>query len=75
MASGAVYRHAASRAALRDYQSRVSNLRDGNWLIMVGTLVEHGTDMDEGDVLACGNSYDGCQEAKTARALLAKWKL
>jgi hypothetical protein len=54
---------------------RVSKIRDGNWFIMGGTLVEHGTDMDEGDVLACGNSYDGCQEAKTARALLAKWKL
>jgi hypothetical protein len=53
---------------------RVSKIRDGNWFIMGGTLVEHGTDMDEGDVLACGNSYDGCQEAKTARALLAKWK-
>ena len=54
---------------------RVSKIRDGNWFIMGGTLVEHGTDMDEGDVLACGNTYGECQEAKTARVLLAKWKL
>jgi hypothetical protein len=55
---------------------RVSKISDGDWFVMGGQVVEHGTDMDEGDILACGDRYDesGCDASHRASALLAKWK-
>ena len=55
---------------------RVSKISDGDWFVMGGQLVDNGTDMDEGDILACGDSYggSGCDASHRASALLAKWK-
>ncbi len=55
---------------------RVSKISDGDWFVMGGQLVDNSTDMDEGDILACGDSYggSGCDASHRASALLAKWK-
>jgi hypothetical protein len=53
---------------------RISTIRDGEWFIIGGTIVEQGADMDEGNELACGDNYSGCAENLRADALLGKWK-
>jgi hypothetical protein len=54
---------------------RVSKVAEGNWFIMGGQLVDQGTDMDEGDILACGDATEetGCDDAQRAVTLLTKW--
>jgi hypothetical protein len=53
-------------------RSKVAKIRDGHWQIMGGTLVG-GDDMDEGDVLACGDELPECDDARSASTLLAAW--